>query len=208
MRTEGTGYTIAQVDRPPRPSRPETREVVELKQLKVAQPDLGSAVDLQIALVDMQRRMQLRLPLPWISADDAWLQAEEKAGRALVRFGDIPLDWTDFRLIFRQTADVLLRFDALDAADHQAIVALAREGNALEPVVENGTPRRRGAASRARKDCPPVSTTCWCSRCGHFSRAAPKCCVSGRRSRHHIRCARFVDGNPTSPSSCRMPSGI
>ena len=91
---------------------------------------------MQIALVDMQRRIQTRLTLPWISAEDRWLQEQEKAGRALVRFGDIPLDWTDFRLIFRQTADVLLRFDAIEAGDHQAIVALAREGNALEPVVE------------------------------------------------------------------------
>ena len=107
---------------------------------------------MQIALVDMQRRVQSRVPLPWISADDAWLQAQEKAGRPLVRFGDIPLDWTDFRLTFRQTADILRRFDALEAADHQTIVALAREGNALEPIVEQwyaatsgtGEPRPEG----------------------------------------------------------------
>ena len=123
-------------DRPLRPPRAETREVIELKQLKTAQPELASAIDLQIALVDIQRRLQSRMPLPWISADDSWLQEQEKAGRALVRFGDIPLEWSDFRLAFRQNADVLLRFDALEAADHQAIVALAREGNALEPVVE------------------------------------------------------------------------
>jgi len=140
------------VDRPPRPPRAETREVVELRQLKAAQPDLAPAVDMQIALVDMQRRVQSRVPLPWISADDAWLQAQEKAGRPLVRFGDIPLDWTDFRLTFRQTADILRRFDALEAADHQTIVALAREGNALEPIVEQwyaatsgtGEPRPEG----------------------------------------------------------------
>jgi len=91
---------------------------------------------MQLALVEMQRRVQGRVPLPWISAEDAWLQTQEKAGRALVRFGDIPLEWSDFRLTFRQTADILLRFEALETADHAAIVALAREGNALEPVVE------------------------------------------------------------------------
>ena len=110
--------------------------MIALKELKAAQPDLASAVDLQIALLDIQRRLQGRVPLPWISAEDAWLQDQERAGRALVRFGDIPLEWSDFRLAFRQNADVLLRFDALESADHQAIVALAREGNALEPVVE------------------------------------------------------------------------
>ncbi len=107
---------------------------------------------MQIALVDIQRRLQGRVPLPWISADDSWLQAREKAGQALVRFGDIPLEWTDFRLAFRQNADVLLRFDALETADHQAIVALARDGNILGPVVEKwyaatsgtGEPRQEG----------------------------------------------------------------
>jgi hypothetical protein len=140
-------------ERPPRLPRAETREVVELKQLKAAQPDLASAVDMQLALVEMQRRVQGRVPLPWISADDAWLAGEEKAGRALVRFGDIPLEWSDFRLTFRQTADILLRFDALERADHQAIVSLAREGNALEAFVAQwyaatsgtGEPRPAGA---------------------------------------------------------------
>jgi len=42
-------------DRPQRPPRAETREIVELKQLKEAQPELASAIDMQIALVDMQR---------------------------------------------------------------------------------------------------------------------------------------------------------
>ena len=142
-------------DRPLRPPRAETREVVALKELKAAQPDLASAVDMQIALVDMQRRMQSRVPLPWISAEDDWLQQQEKAGRALVRFGDIPLDWTDFRLIFRQTADVLLRFDALESADHQAIVALAREGNALEPVVEQWYAATSGAGRERPDGLPP-----------------------------------------------------
>src|SRR5882724_11445304 len=87
---------------PPRPSRPEPREVVELKQLKTDQPELESAVDMQLALIEMQRRVQSRVPLPWMQADDHWLRAQQVAGRPLVRFGDIPLDWTDFRLILRQ----------------------------------------------------------------------------------------------------------
>jgi FdhE protein len=100
-----------------RPPRAETREIVELKQLKLAQPELASAIDMQLALVEMQRRVQGRVPLP------------------LVRFADIPLEWSDFRLTLRQTADILLRFEALEQTDHQRIVALAREGNALEPLV-------------------------------------------------------------------------
>ena len=60
---------------------------------------------------------------------------QQAAGRPLVRFGDIPLDWTDFRLTLRQTADILHRFDALERAEYEQIVALARDGNALEPLV-------------------------------------------------------------------------
>ena len=122
-------------DRPHRPARAETREVVELKQLKAAQPELASAVDMQIALVDMQRRVQSRVPLPWLQVEPEWQKAQQAAGRPLVRFKDIPLEWSDFRLTLRQTADILLRFDALERADHDRIVALGREGNALEPLV-------------------------------------------------------------------------
>jgi hypothetical protein len=56
-------------DRPPRPPRAETREIVELKQLKLLQPELASAVDMQLALVEMQRRVQGRVPLPRIDID-------------------------------------------------------------------------------------------------------------------------------------------
>ena len=90
---------------------------------------------MQIELVEAQRRVQARVPLPWIHPDPAWLAAQQAAGRPAVRFGDIPLEWTDFRLAFRQTADILHRHDAIDRAEHQQILALGRDGNTLEPVV-------------------------------------------------------------------------
>jgi hypothetical protein len=122
-------------DRPVRAPRAEPREIVELRQLKTAQPDLAAAIDMQIALVEIQRRVQSRVPLPWIQVDSEWMKAQQANGRPLVRFREIPLDWTDFRLTFRQTADILHRFDALDRPDHQAIVAIGREGNTLEPLL-------------------------------------------------------------------------
>jgi FdhE protein len=124
-------------DRPPRPARAETREIVELKQLKQLQPELASAVDMQLALVEMQRRVQGRVPLPRIAVDQEWARAQQAAGRPLVRFADIPLEWSDFRLTLRQTADILMRFEALDRADFDRIVALTRDGNALEPLVRD-----------------------------------------------------------------------
>jgi hypothetical protein len=124
-----------------------------LKQLSDAQPELASAVDMQIALNDMHRRVASRVPTPWFQIDTEWLKAQQAAGRPLVRFANIPLDWTDFRLTFRQTADILQRFDAIDRAEHAALVALGREGNALEPLVEGwylASSGIDGAVSRER----------------------------------------------------------
>ena len=148
------------VDRPPRPPRSETREVVELKQLKLSQPELASAIDMQLALVEMQRRVQGRVPLPRIAVDPAWARAQQAAGRPLVRFGDIPLEWSDFRLTLRQTADILLRFEALERADYEQIVALGRDGNALEPLVStwynatSGVDAGTDPRNRAPSDAP------------------------------------------------------
>jgi hypothetical protein len=124
-------------ERPPRAPRADSREVAELKHIKSSQPELAAAVDMQLALVDMQRRVQGRVPLPWIQVDPEWLRSQQSAGRPIVRFADIPLEWSDFRLTFRQTADILHRFEALERADYQKIVAIGRDGNALEPVVRN-----------------------------------------------------------------------
>ena len=118
-----------------RPARSETREVVELKQLRSRQPELADAVDLQLALIELQRRVLARLPMPWVEASADWLKQQHEAGKPLLRFEDVPLDWTDFRLVFRQTADVLRRFEALEGTDYHAIQALSRDGNALEPLV-------------------------------------------------------------------------
>ena len=122
-------------ERPPRPSRPEPRDIAELKQLRAAQPELAPAIDMQLALVDMQRRVQSRVPLPWIHPAPEWLAEQQRHGRPAVRFGDIPLEWSDFRLTLRQTADILYRFEALDSDEHRRILALARDGNSLEPLV-------------------------------------------------------------------------
>ena len=75
--------------------------------MKVDQPELTAAVDMQIALVEMQRRVQTRVPLPWTPIDQEWLQAQHRAGRPIIRFRDLPIEWTDFRLALRQTADIL-----------------------------------------------------------------------------------------------------
>jgi hypothetical protein len=122
-------------ERPTRAPRAEPREIVELRQLRLEQPELAAAVDLQIALVEIQRRVQARVPLPWIQPDPSWLAAQQAAGRPAVRFGDIPLEWSDLRLTLRQTADTLQRYDALERAEHAQILGLARAGDQLQPLI-------------------------------------------------------------------------
>src|SRR5262245_12901324 len=92
---------------------------------------------MQLELVDVLRRVQSRVPLPWSQPDAEWLVAQHAAGRPAVRFGDIPLDWSDFRLTLRQTADILFRFHYIERNDNEQVQTLTREGNALEPLVTN-----------------------------------------------------------------------
>lgn len=124
-------------ERPPRPTRAEPREIIELKQLKADRPELAEAVDMQVALVEVQRRIQSRVPLPRLQPESAWLAAQQHSARPAVRFEDIPLDWSDLRLAIRQTAEVLARFDSLERSDCDHIVSMTRESNALEPLVAN-----------------------------------------------------------------------
>ena len=133
----GQRYNRHVSDRPPRPTRAEPREIIELKELKATSPELAEAVDLQLELVEIQRRVQGRVPLPRLQPDPAWLSAQQEAGRPAVRFGDIPLDWSDLRLTLRQTADALHRHGHIERPDYNQILALTRDGNAIEPLVTN-----------------------------------------------------------------------
>jgi hypothetical protein len=150
---------INESPKPPRPARAESREIIELKQLRADHPEIASAVDLQLALLGLQRRVQSRVPMPWVETDADWLRRQHGLGRPLLRFVDIPLDWTDVRLMFRQTADILRRFDAIEPADYEAIQVVARSGNALEPLVVRWYEQAagRGAPDPANAGAQPVA---------------------------------------------------
>ena len=111
---------------PTRSPRPESREITELRAVKARHPELAGAVDMHIELLEMQRRVQGRVPLPPLDFDANTFQRHQLEGRPLLRFEQIPLDLTDLRLLVRQTADVLHRFDALDAAEFQQAHTLGR----------------------------------------------------------------------------------
>ena len=117
---------------PARSPRAESREITELRAIRARHPELASAVDLHIELLELQRRVQSRVPLPALELDANIVQRHQLEGRPLLRFEHIPLDLTDLRLTVRQTADILQRFDALDASEFQLIHNLGRGDRLLE----------------------------------------------------------------------------
>jgi FdhE protein len=133
--------------------RPESREVVELTHLKDLHPELEAAAKLQIELVQLQRRVQGRIPLPSFVLDAAELQRLARDGRPLLRFEQLPLNWSDFRFILRETAATLRRNEAIEDDEVHKVDALARDGNTLEPVVQ-----RWFAAISARTASGPPGT--------------------------------------------------
>jgi hypothetical protein len=118
----------------PRPSRPETRELSELRALKTRSPELGPAVDMQVELVELHRRIQLRVSTP-SPAPAAERQARLSQGRRALDLADIPIGWADAGLAARQTADILHRHEMLESVDHRQLVAIVREGADLAPLV-------------------------------------------------------------------------
>lgn len=145
----------------PHSGRGESREIAELKRVREEHPEITTAIDMQIALIDLQRRVQARVPMPWIEVDKEWLKRQHELGRPLLRFKDVPLDWTDVRLMFRQTADILRRFETLEEADYTAIQTISRSGHMLEPLVVAWyeSAACRGEPDPAARSDPPATPT-------------------------------------------------
>ena len=120
--------------RPPRPARSESREALELQSIRAQHPELAGAVNMHLELLELQRRIQGRVPLPMLDLSPATLQRHQLDARPLLRFEDIPLDLTDLRLMVRQTADVLRRYGALEQPDYDNAQALGRDMQLLAAV--------------------------------------------------------------------------
>src|SRR5215471_20384979 len=121
----------------PKPQRGESREVVELRQLKEEHPDLGQAVDLQIQLLQLQRRVQARVPLPTINLEATVLEVALAAGQPILAFDQVPIDWSDLRFLVRSTADAMRTHDAIEADDYRRVEMLSRDADRLSPAIRN-----------------------------------------------------------------------
>ena len=131
---------------PQQPQRSEPREIVELRKLKEENPDLGSAVDLQIELLQVQRRVQTRVALPSIRLETDHLNAL-LANPPILQFEHLKIDWSDIRYLLRAAAAAMRTHEALDERDFQRVDAISRDGAGLPEIVRawyEGT--RAGAA--------------------------------------------------------------
>jgi formate dehydrogenase maturation protein FdhE len=144
-----------------RQARAEPQEIQALAELKAEHPELAGAVDLQIELLRLQRRVRSRIPLPSLRIDGERLAALERSGRPLLRFEEIPLNWSDLRFLLRETTAALRRHESLDEAEWRHVEALARQADALEPLVAAwfaaATDRRAGGPAHGTTAGEPAA---------------------------------------------------
>lgn len=133
----------------PSPARSESREIAELRRLRESQPELASAIDLQIELLQVQRRVQSRVSLPAIRLEAEYLNSR-LASPPVLEFEHLPIEWGDLRFLLRATASAMRNHEALDEADFRRIEALCRDAERLPGVV-------RSWYEAARPSAPPVT---------------------------------------------------
>ena len=152
------GVTEPRVPTPPQ--RSESREIAELRRLKQEQPDLASAADLQIELLQLQRRVQSRVSLPSIRLE-AGVSERLLATPPVLEFDQLPLDWGDLRFLLRATAAAMRNHEALDEGDFRRAEALCRDAERLPIAVRawyesaRPAPHRCIPSRRARTGLPP-----------------------------------------------------
>lgn len=125
---------VSEPEPPSRRGRAEPRDVAELRALRIRHPELAEAVDLQIELLDIYRRVRTRTPIPTLNLGPGVLARHQADARPVLRFEDIPLNLTDLRLVVRQTTDALHRHGALENTDFLEVQALGRDAGLLDVV--------------------------------------------------------------------------
>ena len=87
-------------------------------------------MDLQVELLQLQRRVQSRVSLPAIRLDKDYLNGL-LATPPVLKFEHIPIEWGDLRFLLRATAAAMRSHDALDEADFRRVETLCRDAERL-----------------------------------------------------------------------------
>jgi formate dehydrogenase maturation protein FdhE len=160
--------------RPPHGGAPvssEPREIVELRRLKEAQPDLAAAVDLQIELAQLQRRVMPRIGLPSIKLDSDYLNTL-LANPPVLQFEHLSIDWTEFRTVLRSTASSMRTHDAIEPADFRRAEVLSRDTQGIAAVARVWYESVRPGAPQLPDDLAGLSLLLQLSMRPFLSRAA------------------------------------
>jgi hypothetical protein len=131
---------VNQVQSPAVPERPapvprsEPREIVELRRLAADHPDLADAAELQIELLQVQRRVLPRVPLPAVRLDTDYLNGLLAQG-PILQFDHLKIDWSDVRFLLRAAASAMRTHDAVDERDVRRVEAICRDAEGLSAGV-------------------------------------------------------------------------
>ena len=115
------------------PARSDPREIAELRRLREEHPDLASAADLQIELLQLQRRVQSRVSLPSMPLEATYLNGR-LSSPPILDFAQIPVDWGDMRFLVRSIAAAMRKHEALEDADCRLAELLSRDADRLITV--------------------------------------------------------------------------
>ena len=131
--------------------------MIELRRLKQEQPDLASAADLQIELLQLQRRVQARVPLPSIKLDSEYLNALLPSG-PILQFEHLPIDWSDVRFLLRATASAMRNQEAIDEADVRRVDGLCRDASRLPAILRSWYDSAKPGGSHIDPDAAGLET--------------------------------------------------
>lgn len=82
-------------------------------------------------MLESERRIDARIPLPRTIGLDSLCVDRLSAGRRLLEFDDLTLEWSDLRRLLSQGADLLERSQMLEAEHARRLHALVRDGTLL-----------------------------------------------------------------------------
>ena len=173
--------------------RSESREAIELRAIKAANPALSEAVEMHLELIEIQRRIQSRIPVPACETSQDIVTRHVTTARPLFPFENIPLEPTDLRLVVRQMADVLHRYGMLDDAEVEQAQALGRDADLVARAedwyrqgfeqagpAEGGTPTAGTAVQREQGPMDQVMALAmrpFLSRCAEVLQPRPELSV-------------------------------
>lgn len=127
---------MSESERRPTRGRAPLPDVLALGALRRSQPELATAIDLHLELLEVQRRVLPRIPVTTLDVSPALLATHQATGSPILRYADIPIDITSLRLLVRQTAEVLQRFGMLDDEDAARAQTIGRDAGLEQAATE------------------------------------------------------------------------